>query len=183
MTLSNTMMLVGGEDFLRKLIEFMLNCIMEADVTQYINAEPTSAAMSAKPTTTAIVTVSPRQLGTLDLRIPKLFKGTYFPPFLEAHKLSEKALNAVIQEAWINGILADLPAEPEGGDRQVFSASWQRCRVHFMRNVLSRVSRANQSVVRAALQQVFVQTDEKSVHATRARLPVNGRKATRRSPG
>ncbi len=33
-----------------------------------------------------------------------------------------------------------------------------------MRNVLSRVSRANQSVVRAALQQVFVQTDEKSAH-------------------
>ncbi len=35
-----------------------------------------------------------------------------------------------------------------------------------MRNVLSRVSRANQSVVRAALQQVFVQTDEKSAHTT-----------------
>lgn len=35
-----------------------------------------------------------------------------------------------------------------------------------MRNVLSRVSRANQSVVRAALQQVFVQTDGKSAHAT-----------------
>lgn len=31
---------------------------------------------------------------------------------------------------------------------------------------MSRVSRANQSVVRAALQQVFVQTDEKSAHAT-----------------
>ncbi len=40
------------------------------------------------------------------------------------------------------------------------------CRVHFMRNMLSRVSRASQSVVRAALQQVFVQTDEKSAHAT-----------------
>lgn len=65
MTFSNTLMLLGGEDFLRELTEFMLNCIMEADVTQHINAEPTSAAMSAKPTTTAIVTVSPRQLGTL----------------------------------------------------------------------------------------------------------------------
>ena len=30
--------------------------------------------------------------------------------------MSEKALNAVIQEAWINGILADLPAEPESSD-------------------------------------------------------------------
>lgn len=35
-----------------------------------------------------------------------------------------------------------------------------------MRNVLSRVSRANLSVVRAALQQVFVQTSEKGAHAT-----------------
>lgn len=49
---------------------------------------------------------------------------------------------------------------------QVFSASLQRCRVHFMRNVQGGVSRASQSVVRAALQQVFVQTEEKSAHAT-----------------
>ena len=44
------------------------------------------------------------RLGTLDLRIPKLREGTYFPSFLEARRLSEKALNAVIQEAWINGV-------------------------------------------------------------------------------
>lgn len=50
--------------------------------------------------------------------------------------------------------------------QQVLSASWQCCRVHFMLNVLSRVSRANQLVVRAALQQVFVQTDAKSAHTT-----------------
>ena len=39
------------------------------------------------------------RLGTLDLRIPKLREGLYFPSFLEACRLSEKALNAVIQEA------------------------------------------------------------------------------------
>ncbi|NJD00340.1 IS256 family transposase, partial [Candidatus Erwinia dacicola] len=50
--------------------------------------------------------------------------------------------------------------------QQVFCASWQRCRVHFMRNVLGRVSRASQSLVRAALQQVFVQTEEQNAHAT-----------------
>ena len=33
-------MQLGGEDFLRELTEFMLNRIMEADVTQRINAEP-----------------------------------------------------------------------------------------------------------------------------------------------
>ena len=40
MTFSNTLMQLGGEDFLRELTEFMLNRIMEADVTRRINAEP-----------------------------------------------------------------------------------------------------------------------------------------------
>ena len=44
------------------------------------------------------------RLGALQLRIPKLRQGSYFPPFLEARKSSEKALIAVIQEAWIGGV-------------------------------------------------------------------------------
>jgi putative transposase len=40
----------------------------------------------------------------LQLRIPKLRQGSYFPPFLEARKSSEKALIAVIQEAWVGGV-------------------------------------------------------------------------------
>ena len=45
------------------------------------------------------------RLGTLQLRIPKLRSGpAYFPPFLEPRKTSEKALVAVIQEAWIGGV-------------------------------------------------------------------------------
>ena len=38
------------------------------------------------------------------MRIPKLRQGAYFPPFLEPRKIAEKALVAVIQEAWIGGI-------------------------------------------------------------------------------
>ncbi len=37
------------------------------------------------------------------LRVPKLRQGSYFPPFLEARKTPEKALVAVIQEAWVGG--------------------------------------------------------------------------------
>ena len=45
------------------------------------------------------------RLGTLQLRIPKLRSGpAYFPPFLEPRKTSEKALVAVIQEAWVGGV-------------------------------------------------------------------------------
>ncbi|CAA7625260.1 transposase [Magnetospirillum sp. UT-4] len=42
--------------------------------------------------------------GTVELRIPKLRKGSYLPGFLEPRRMAEKALTAVIQEAYIQGI-------------------------------------------------------------------------------
>ena len=42
--------------------------------------------------------------GTVELRIPKLRKGSYFPVFLEPRRMAEKALTAVIQEAYIHGV-------------------------------------------------------------------------------
>jgi putative transposase len=42
--------------------------------------------------------------GTVELRIPKLRKGSYFPAFLEPRRMAEKALTAVIQEAYIQGV-------------------------------------------------------------------------------
>jgi transposase-like protein len=42
--------------------------------------------------------------GSVELRIPKLRKGSYFPFFLEPRRLAEKALTAVIQEAYVQGI-------------------------------------------------------------------------------
>jgi putative transposase len=42
--------------------------------------------------------------GSVDLKIPKLRKGSYFPGFLEPRRTGEKALAAVIQEAYIQGV-------------------------------------------------------------------------------
>src|SRR5215213_5430394 len=42
--------------------------------------------------------------GRIDLSIPKLRKGSYFPSFLEPRRTAEKALTAVIQEAYVHGI-------------------------------------------------------------------------------
>jgi transposase-like protein len=42
--------------------------------------------------------------GTVELRIPKLRKGSYYPCFLEPRRLAEKALTAVIQEAYVQGV-------------------------------------------------------------------------------
>jgi putative transposase len=42
--------------------------------------------------------------GTIDLQIPKLRRGSYFPGFLEPRRTAEKALIAVVQEAYIQGV-------------------------------------------------------------------------------
>ena len=56
---------------------------------------------SATATATAIWET---RAGTVELRIPKLRKGSYFPGFLEPRRMAEKALTAVIQEAYIQGV-------------------------------------------------------------------------------
>ena len=40
----------------------------------------------------------------MELRIPKLRKGRYFPSFLEPRRLAEKAIAAVVQEAYVHGV-------------------------------------------------------------------------------
>ena len=42
--------------------------------------------------------------GRIDLEIPQLRKGSYFPSFLEPRRTAEKALTAVIQEAYVHGV-------------------------------------------------------------------------------
>ncbi|MCF6433890.1 transposase, partial [Leisingera sp. MMG026] len=57
------------------------------------------------------------QLGTLNLKVPKLRQGSCFPGFLEPRKTSQKALAAVVQEAWIGGVSTrrvDEPAQAMG---------------------------------------------------------------------
>jgi len=92
-------------DFLRSIAEAVLQLIMEADVEGLIGAG--KHERSGERTTwrngyreRALDT----RLGTLNLRVPKLRQGSYFPGFLEARKTSEQALVAVIQEAWISGV-------------------------------------------------------------------------------
>src|SRR5438105_3276347 len=42
--------------------------------------------------------------GAVELRIPKLRKSSYFPAFLEPRRMAEKALTAVVQEAYVHGV-------------------------------------------------------------------------------
>jgi putative transposase len=92
-------------DFLRSVAEAVLQLLMEADVEGLIGAarHERSAERLNYRNGYRDRTFDTR-LGPVSLRIPKLLQGSYFPPFLEPRKTAEKALVAVIQEAWIGGV-------------------------------------------------------------------------------
>jgi transposase-like protein len=263
-------------DFLRAVTEAVLQTLMEHDVEGVIGAGRYERGDGRQ---TCRNGYRDRELktrpGALNLRVPKLRQGSYFPGFLEPRRTSEKALVAMIQEAWIGGVStrkvddlvqamglngiskstvsklckdidervgeflnrpltgdwpylwldATYPKVREGGrivpvaaiiavavntdgrreiigmtvgpseaetfwtgflrslkDRgldglklvisdahtglkaaiaRVFEASWQRCRVHWMRNALAHVPKGQRTVVAAAIRQTFTQPDQK----------------------
>jgi putative transposase len=95
----------GDGDFLRSVAEAVVQLLMETDVDGLIGAgrHERSGDRTTYRNGYRDRTLDTR-LGSLQLRIPKLRQGSYFPPFLEPRKTSEKALVAVIQEAWVSGV-------------------------------------------------------------------------------
>ena len=91
--------------FLREMIGFAAERLMEIEV-----GGMTGAGYGEKSPTRLAQRNGHRErdwhtrAGTVELRIPKLRKGSYFPGFLEPRRMAEKALTAVIQEAYIQGI-------------------------------------------------------------------------------
>src|SRR3954463_10098871 len=95
----------GDGDFLRSVAEAVVQLLMETDVEGLIGAgrHERSGDRTTYRNGYRDRTLDTR-LGSLQLRIPKLRQGSYFPPFLEPRRTSEKALVAVIQEAWVGGV-------------------------------------------------------------------------------
>ncbi len=92
-------------DLLREMIGLATQRLMELEVGQL-----TGAAYGEKSAERLAQRNGYRdrgwetRAGTVELRIPKLRKGSYFPGFLEPRRMAEKALTAVIQEAYIQGV-------------------------------------------------------------------------------
>jgi putative transposase len=95
----------GDGDFLRAVAEAVLQILMESDVEGLIGAGRHERSPERLNYRNGYRdrTLDTR-LGPLQLRVPKLRQGSYFPPFLEPRRMTEKALVAVIQEAWIGGV-------------------------------------------------------------------------------
>ena len=95
----------GGGDFMKELAEEVLQRLMAYDIEGRVGAgryerndERTTQRNGYRER------AFDTRLGTLDLKIPKLRRGSYFPGFLEPRRTTEQALVAVIQEAWIQGV-------------------------------------------------------------------------------
>ena len=63
-------------------------------------------------------------------------------------------------------VISDAHSGLRAEIERVFEATWQRCRVHWMRNALAHVSRGQHTVVAAAIRQAFDQPDRTSAGET-----------------
>ena len=91
----------GDVDFLREALQVLVDGIMDAEVSAQIGAE--HSERSPERVTYRNRTWDTR-VGTMELHIPKLREGSYFPSLLEPRRRSEKALLSVIQQAYVEGV-------------------------------------------------------------------------------
>ena len=269
--------LVDG-DFLREAVQLLMQQLIELEVSEQVGAGRYERNVDRVTQRNGYRTRQwETRVGQIPLRIPKLRQGSYFPSLLEPRKRSEKALLAVVQEAYVKGVstrkVDDLvralglkgiskskvsricqeldelvtafrnrPLEGEypyvwldalyvkvrqhhrivsqavviaigvrrdgqravlgfdvgPGEEEAFwtaflrqlkerglsgvqlvtsdahnglkkavqtvltGAAWQRCRVHFMRNLLARIPQRNKAMVAAALRTIFAQPDRQA---------------------
>ena len=95
----------GDADLLKEMIGFAAERLMELEVgvragAAYGEKDPERKAQRNGYRERDWQT----RAGNVELRIPKLRTGSYFPSFLEPHRAVEKALTAVIQEAYVHGV-------------------------------------------------------------------------------
>ena len=92
-------------DLLRQMVQYVAQRLMDMDVEGLCGAgygERTAERANSRNGFRDRVWET--RTGAVDLRIPKLRQGSYFPGFLEPRRTAEKALAAVIQEAYIQGV-------------------------------------------------------------------------------
>jgi transposase-like protein len=92
-------------DFLQEGVRWLVQELMEAEVSAQIGAERYERAEERTTQRNGYRTRPwDTRVGTLELAIPKLRQGSYFPSWLEARKRGEQALISVVAEAYVQGV-------------------------------------------------------------------------------
>jgi putative transposase len=268
-------------DFLREGVRLLSQALMEIEVEEHVGASRHERTPGRTGQRNGYRERSwDTRVGTVELKVPRVREGGYFPSLLEPRRRAERALSAVVQEAYVHGVstrkvdelvkalgmggisksqvsrlceeldeevarfrgrplegsypyvwvdatyvkarqdghiastavVIAVGANAKTGEREVLGldvgpsedgafwssflrslvarglrgvrlvtsdshrglkgaiekvlqgASWQRCRVHFMRNALSLVPKAAQQMVGATIRTVFAQPDAQSAH-------------------
>lgn len=95
----------GNPDFLKQALMTLVDQLMTVEVDQITGAgkyERTDERANHRNGTRTRRWDT--RVGTLELAIPKLRKGTYFPSFLEPRRRAEQAFVSIIQEAYVHGV-------------------------------------------------------------------------------
>src|SRR5512133_4405146 len=94
-----------GVDFLRESLRWVVEQLMEVEVSELIGAERGERSRERLTHRNGYRQRAwQTRAGEIELAIPKIRRGSYFPSFLEPRKRSEQALVAVIQQAYVCGV-------------------------------------------------------------------------------
>ncbi len=97
--------LTQDADFLRDGVQVLSQALLELEVTQHLGAERHERTPARTGQRNGY---RPRQwdtrVGTIELAVPRVRDGSFYPSFLEPRKRAERALVAVIQEAYVQGV-------------------------------------------------------------------------------
>ncbi|HET8645781.1 MAG TPA: IS256 family transposase, partial [Vicinamibacteria bacterium] len=95
----------GDADFLREGVRMLAQAVMELEVAQHLGAEryERTATRSGQRNGYRERAWDTR-VGSIELRVPRVRDGGFFPSLLEPRKRAERALVAVVQEAYVQGV-------------------------------------------------------------------------------
>jgi len=95
----------GDVDFLRESVQVLAQAVMELEVSQHVGAEPyertTNRAGQRNGTREREWDT---RVGTIELKVPRVRDGSFYPSLLDPRKRMERALAAVVQEAYVQGV-------------------------------------------------------------------------------
>ena len=96
----------GDVDFLREGVRVLAQAVMETEVTELTGVPRGERDPDARLTHRNGYRARPwdTRVGTIELAIPRVRDGSYFPSLLDPRRRAERALLAVVCEAYVAGV-------------------------------------------------------------------------------